>query len=55
MRMAFVVAGGVDRSGLESILWLITHAGRHHLFVYVLRYRDCPRTIRPGRVRSGHK
>ena len=42
MRIAFVVAGGVDRSGRESvtpvILWLIERiAGRHDLFVYVLR------------------
>ena len=42
MRIAFIVAGGVDRSGRESvtpaILWLIERiAGRHDLFVYVLR------------------
>ena len=42
MRIAFVVAGGVDRSGREgvtpAILWLIERiAGRHDLFVYVLR------------------
>jgi hypothetical protein len=45
MRIAFVVTGGVDRSGRESvtpaILWLIERiAGHHDLFVYVLRYHD---------------
>lgn len=42
MRIAFASPAGVDRSGRESvtpgILWLIERiAGRHDLFVYVLR------------------
>jgi hypothetical protein len=49
MRIALVVAGGVDRSGRDrvtpAILWLIERlASRHHLFVYVLRYHDRPCT-----------
>jgi glycosyltransferase involved in cell wall biosynthesis len=49
MRIAWVVAGGVDESGVErvtpSLLWQIERLGRRHdVHVYVLRYHDRPRT-----------
>jgi glycosyltransferase involved in cell wall biosynthesis len=47
MRIALVVAGGVDRSGRErvtpALLWLIERvARRHEVVVYVLRYHEQP-------------
>jgi glycosyltransferase involved in cell wall biosynthesis len=49
MRIAWVVAGGVDESGVErvtpSLLWQIERlAQRHEVHVYVLRYHHQPRT-----------
>jgi glycosyltransferase involved in cell wall biosynthesis len=49
MRIALVVAGGVDRGGRErvtpALLWLIERlARRHQVFVYVLRYHHQPCT-----------
>jgi glycosyltransferase involved in cell wall biosynthesis len=49
VRIAWVVAGGVDESGVErvtpSLLWQIERlARRHELHVYVLRYHHRPRT-----------
>jgi glycosyltransferase involved in cell wall biosynthesis len=49
VRIALVVAGGVDRSGRErvtpALLWLIERlAARHQVVVYVLRYHDRPCT-----------
>jgi len=49
MRIAWVVAGGVDESGVErvtpSLLWQIERlARRHEVHVYVLRYHHRPRT-----------
>jgi glycosyltransferase involved in cell wall biosynthesis len=49
MRIAWVVAGGVDESGVErvtpSLLWLIERlARRHEMHVYVLRYHPRPRS-----------
>jgi glycosyltransferase involved in cell wall biosynthesis len=49
MRIAWVVAGGVDESGVErvtpSVLWQIERLARHHeVHVYVLRYHHRPRT-----------
>ena len=45
MRIALVVAGGVDRSGRErvtpALLWLIERlARRHEVVVYALRYLE---------------
>lgn len=47
MRLALVVAGGVDRSARErvtpALLWLIERlSARHHVAVFVLRYHDHP-------------
>ena len=47
MRIAFVAAGGFDRSGRErvipSLVWLVERlARRHDVFVYVVRYHDLP-------------
>lgn len=47
MRIALVVAGGVDRSARErvtpALLWLLERlAARHQVLVYVLRYHDRP-------------
>src|SRR4051812_34665533 len=47
MRVAFVAAGGFDRSGRErvipSLVWLVERlARRHDVFVYVVRYHDVP-------------
>jgi glycosyltransferase involved in cell wall biosynthesis len=47
MRIALVVAGGVDRSGRErvtpALLWLIERlARRHQVVVYALRYHQQP-------------
>ncbi len=47
MRVAFVVTGGVDRSGRErvipALLWLIERLARaHDVHVYVLRYHAAP-------------
>jgi glycosyltransferase involved in cell wall biosynthesis len=49
VRIAWVVAGGVDESGVDRVtpvlLWQIERlARRHELHVYVLRYHDRPRT-----------
>jgi glycosyltransferase involved in cell wall biosynthesis len=49
VRIAWIVAGGVDESGVErvtpSLLWQIERlARRHEVHVYVLRYHDRPRT-----------
>src|SRR5712692_410983 len=49
MRIALVVAGGVDRSGRErvtpALLWLIERlAWRHEGVVYALRYHEQPRS-----------
>src|SRR3954469_4907538 len=51
VRMAWIVAGGADESGVErvtpSLLWQIERlARRHDLHVYVLRYHNQPRTYR---------
>lgn len=47
MRIAFVAAGGFDRSGRErvipSLVWLVERlARRHEVFVYIVRYYDVP-------------
>ena len=47
MRIAFVAAGGFDRTGRErvipSLVWLVERlARRHDVFVYVVRYHDLP-------------
>jgi glycosyltransferase involved in cell wall biosynthesis len=49
MRLALVVAGGVDESARErvtpALLWLVERlARRHDVIVYVLRYHDRPRS-----------
>jgi glycosyltransferase involved in cell wall biosynthesis len=49
VRIAWIVAGGVDESGIErvtpSLLWQIERLARQHdVHVYVLRYHDKPRT-----------
>ena len=49
MRIALVVAGGVDESARErvtpALLWLVERlARRHQLIVYVMRYHDRPRS-----------
>ena len=49
MRLALVVAGGVDRSAREhvtpALLWLIERlSARHQVAVFVLRYHDHPCT-----------
>jgi glycosyltransferase involved in cell wall biosynthesis len=49
VRIAWVVAGGVDESGVDrvtpSLLWQIERlARRHDVHVYVLRYHERPRT-----------
>jgi glycosyltransferase involved in cell wall biosynthesis len=51
VRIALVVTGGVDRSGrvqvIPTLLALVERlAGRHDLFVYVLRYHASPCTYR---------
>lgn len=51
MRIALVVAGGVDESARErvtpALLWLLERlARRHEVVVYVLRYHHRPRTYR---------
>jgi len=51
MRIALVVAGGVDESARErvtpALLWRLERLARHHeVFVYVLRYHERPRTYR---------
>jgi len=56
MRIAFVVAGSVDRRGLESILWLIEHtpaATTSSSTCCVIAIASA--LSAPGRVRSGHK
>lgn len=47
MRIAFVVTGGVDRSGRERVIptllsFIERQAARHDLVVYALRYHDRP-------------
>jgi glycosyltransferase involved in cell wall biosynthesis len=49
MRVALVVAGGVDRSGRERVIPVLLSlierlARRHHVVVYVLRYYEQPCT-----------
>jgi glycosyltransferase involved in cell wall biosynthesis len=49
VRIAWIVAGGVDESGVErvtpSLLWQIERlARRHELHIYVLRYHKRPQT-----------
>jgi glycosyltransferase involved in cell wall biosynthesis len=49
MRVAFIVTGGVDRSGRKAVIpallsFIERQATRHELFVYVLRYHEEPCT-----------